>query len=251
LDNFIRFEENARNTKADQKKIGKEMKKIFVLMICLLTLQSAGAAEIRPAAIVYRYEGLVNSGSLSASFMIREQETKRIKLTRKVNAPLAIRFSEPEIAKPRQEIQLAETENKTIAEEALKTKTNSPVAASVATPTTAATSAAPAEKANSNPSCKKNIVFFPLNGSRISPAEMDQIKQFINNLRGKEVKVTGYTCKIGSKNYNDKLAKARAHNIAEYLRQEGVVVQEIIGKGQQNYISSVDHVNRRVEIEQI
>ncbi len=63
--------------------------------------------------------------------------------------------------------------------------------------------------------------------------------------------MAGFTCKIGGKPYNDKLAKARAHNVAEYLRQEGVVVKEIIGKGQQGYLSSLDFINRRVEIEQI
>jgi outer membrane protein OmpA-like peptidoglycan-associated protein len=89
-----------------------------------------------------------------------------------------------------------------------------------------------------------------LNGSQIGNSERDQIKQFINCIKGREVRVTGYTCKIGSKSYNDKLAMERAHNVAGYLKQEGIVVKEIIGKGQQEYISGVDHVNRRVEIEQ-
>jgi outer membrane protein OmpA-like peptidoglycan-associated protein len=224
------------------------MKKIFVLMICLLTFQNVSAAEIRPAAIDYRYESMANSGSLSYSFLIREQETKRIKLTRKIKTPLAIKYSQPENIKAAQEIQLAENENKPSMEETIKIKENQPVPANPAE-TMASTSAPPAEKASSNPSCKKNIVFFPLNGSRLSPSELDQIKQFINCLKGKEVKVAGFTCKIGKKIYNDKLAKARARNVAQYLRREGVVVKEIIGKGQQDYISSVDHVNRRVEIE--
>ena len=47
-------------------------------MICVLTSQNASAAEIRPADIEYRYEGPVNSGNLSHSYMIREQEIKRI-----------------------------------------------------------------------------------------------------------------------------------------------------------------------------
>ena len=116
--------------------------------------------------------------------------------------------------------------------------------------TVAAVSSLSEEKAKSHLSCEKNIVFFPLNVSLISNSEKDQIKQFINCIKGKEVKVTGYTCKIGGKFYNDKLAKARALNVAGYLQQKGVVVKEIIGKGQQDYISGVDHVNRRVEIEQ-
>lgn len=227
------------------------MEKIFAWMICLLTLQNVSAAEIRPADIEYRYEGIADSGSSSHSFMIREQETKRIKLTRKSRTPIAIKFSQPDNTNPAHKIQLAEAENKTIVENAVTIQPNQPVPINPAKMTAAATLSPPEEKADSHPSCKKNIVFLPLDGSRIGNSEKDQIKQFINCLKGKEVKVTGYTCKIGGKSYNDKLAQARAHNVAEYLRQEGVVVKETIGKGQQGYISSLDFINRRVEIEQI
>lgn len=226
------------------------MKKVFVLMICVLFLQDAGAAEIRPADIEYRYEGMANSGSLSHGFMIREQERKRIKLIVKSATPVAIKFSQPGNAKPAQEIQPADTENKTIIKEVEKIKASNPIPINPARMTAAATSSPSEEKVSNHPSCEKNIVFFPLNVSRISNSEKDQIKQFMNCIKGKEVKVTGYTCKIGGKFYNDKLATERALNVAEYLRQEGVLVKEIIGKGQQEYISGVDHVNRRVEIEQ-
>jgi outer membrane protein OmpA-like peptidoglycan-associated protein len=226
------------------------MKKIFVLMICVLILQDAGAAEIRPADIEYRYEGMADSGNLSHGFMIREQETKRIKLKIKSATPIAIKFSQPGNEKPLQEIQSADAENKTIDSEAVKIKSSQPIPINFDKKTAAANSSPSEEKASSYPSCKKNIVFFPLNISRIRNSERDQIKQFINCIKGKEVKVTGYTCKIGGKFYNDKLAKARALNVAEYLQQKGVVVKEISGEGQQDYISGVDHVNRRVEIEQ-
>jgi outer membrane protein OmpA-like peptidoglycan-associated protein len=226
------------------------MKKIFVLMICLLTSQNVSAAEIRPADIEYRYEGLANSGRLSHSYMIGEQETKRIKLTKKSAIPITIKFSQPDDVKPAQEIQLAEIENKTIFEEAVKIKESQPVPINPDKMKAATTSSPAEEKADSHSSCEKNIVFFPLNGSQINNSEIDQINQFINCIKGKEVKVTGYTCKIGGKSYNDKLAKARALSVAGYLRKEGVMVKEISGEGQQDYISSVDHVNRRVEIEQ-
>ena len=226
------------------------MKKIYVLMICVLILQDAGAAEIRPADIEYRYEGMADSGNLSHGFMIREQETKRIKLKIKSATPVAIKFSQPDNANAAQEIQSADTENKTIDSEAVKIKASQAIPINPAGITAAANSSTSKEKASSYSSCKKNIVFFPLNVSLISNSEKDQINQFINCIKGKEVKVTGYTCKIGGKFYNDKLATERALNVAEHLRQEGVVVKEIIGKGQQEYISGVDHVNRRVEIEQ-
>lgn len=219
-------------------------------MICVLILQDAGATEIRPADIEYRYEGMADSGSLSHSFMIREQETKRIKLKIKSATPVAIKFSQPGNAKPAQEIQSADTENKTIDSEAVKIKAGQPIPINSAGMTVTAVSSPSEEKIKSPSSCKNNIVFFPLNGSQIGNSERDQIKRFINCIKKKEVRVTGYTCKIGRKSYNDKLAIERALNVAGYLRQEGVVVKEIIGKGQQEYISGVDHVNRRVEIEQ-
>ena len=226
------------------------MKKIFALLICILTLQNVSAAEIRPAGIEYRYEGLANSGSLSHSYMIREQETKRIKLRAKSATPIAIKFSQPDNEKPVQEIQLADTGNNTIIKETIKIKASQPIPINSDKKTAAATQSPSEEKASSHPSCKKNIVFFPLSKSQISNSEIDQINQFINCIKGKEVKVTGYTCKIGGKLYNDKLAIERALNVAGYLRQEGVVIKEISGEGQQDYISSIDHVNRRVEIEQ-
>lgn len=219
-------------------------------MICVLILQDAGAAEIRPADIEYRYEGMADSGSLSHGFMIIEQETKRIKLKTKSATPVAIKFSQTNNEKPVQEIQLADTGNNTIIKETLKIKANKSIPINPAEMTVTAVSSPSEEKIKSPLSCKNNIVFFPLNGSQIGNSERDQIKQFINCIKGKEVRVTGYTCKIGGKSYNDKLATERALNVAEHLRQEGVVVKEIIGKGQQEYISSVDHVNRRVEIEQ-
>jgi outer membrane protein OmpA-like peptidoglycan-associated protein len=226
------------------------MKKIFVLVICVLILHDAGAAEIRPADIEYRYEGMADSGNLSNGFMIREQETKRIKLRVKSAPPITIKFSQTTNEKPVQEIQLADTGNNTIIKETLKIKANNSIPINPAEMTVTAVSSPSEEKIKSHLSCKNNIVFFPLNVSRISNSEKDQIKQFINCIKGREVKVTGYTCKIGGKFYNDKLAKERALNVAGYLRQEGVVVKEIIGRGQQEYISGVDHVNRRVEIEQ-
>jgi len=226
------------------------MKKIFVLMICVLTLQYAGAAEIRPADIEYRYEGMADSGNLSHGFMIREQETKRIKLKTKSATPVAIKFSQPDNEKQAQEIQLADTGNNTIIKETIKIKANNPIPINPAGMTATTVSSPSEEKAKNHLSCKKNIVFFPLNGSQIGNSVRDQIKQFINCIKGREVRVTGYTCKIGSKSYNDKLAMERSLNVAKYLRQDGVEVKEIIGKGQQEYISGVNQVNRRVEIEQ-
>ena len=212
------------------------MKRILSLIICLLMLpQNVRAAEIKPADIDYRYEGMVNSESLSHGFVIREQETKRVKLKIKSAIPVAIKFSQTDDTKSEQATKLAAIENKSVAED---TRTEKPLSV-------------PAIPSGINhASCKKDIVFFPFDKFQVGDSERDQIKQFIDCIKGREVKVTGYTCRIGSKSHNDKLARARAGSVAEYLRQEGAVVKEITGKGQQEYISGVEHINRRVEIEQ-
>jgi len=139
--------------------------------------QNARAAEIQPADIDYRYEGMANSRNLSHGFVIRDQEAKKIRLKVKSAIPVAIKFSQPGDVKPIQEIRLATIENKFVAEEK-RIET-----------------AAPTNPSEINQSsCKKNIVFFPFDGFQTGESERDQIKQFINCIKRREVRVTGYTC---------------------------------------------------------
>lgn len=229
-----------------KEKIERRMKRILSMIICLLMLpQNARAAEIKPADIDYRYEGIANSESLSHGFVIRDQEAKKIRLKIKLAIPIAIKFSQTNDTKPAQAIRLATIEHKSAVEEKRMETTSVPANLSEIKPLATALSSE-----INHASCKKNIVFFPFNEFQIGDSEREQIKQFINCIRGREVKVTGYTCKIGSKSHNDKLAKARADSVARYLRQKGVIIKETTGRGQQKYISGVDYVNRRVEIEQ-
>jgi len=216
-------------------------------MICLLMFpQNAKTAEIQPADIDYRYEGMANSESLSHGFVVRDQDAKKIRLKVKSAIPVALKFSQPEDAKPVQAIQLVAIENKTPAKEK---RIEKPLSVQASPSEIKSQTTIPPSEID-HASCKKNIVFFPFDKFQIGDSERDQIRQFINCIRGREVKVTGYTCRIGNKSHNDKLAKFRADSVAMYLRQEGVIVKEMTGKGQQQYISGINHINRRVEIEQ-
>lgn len=61
--------------------------------------------------------------------------------------------------------------------------------------------------------------------------------------------VTGFTCSIGPKKYNQKLSERRAQAVAEYLRQRGAIVAHVEGKGECCPASTTDmRQNRRVEI---
>jgi outer membrane protein OmpA-like peptidoglycan-associated protein len=62
--------------------------------------------------------------------------------------------------------------------------------------------------------------------------------------------VTGFTCSVGQKDYNNKLAKRRAESVADYLRQKGVKIESVSGKGSCCYLEqelSNSAKNRRAE----
>jgi hypothetical protein len=74
---------------------------------------------------------------------------------------------------------------------------------------------------------------------------MDQVPS------GTRVNVTGYTCSIGSEDYNDKLSRRRAGVVASYLQSRGVTINVINGKGECCPVSTTDlSKNRRVLIEE-
>lgn len=65
------------------------------------------------------------------------------------------------------------------------------------------------------------------------------------------LKVTGYTCDLGSQKANDALALRRARAVADMLAPYGYKIPEIAGKGKQDYVSAdpaTRYLNRRVEI---
>jgi len=66
-----------------------------------------------------------------------------------------------------------------------------------------------------------------------------------------KVRVTGYTCRVGSEDYNLRLSRQRAQAVASYLRDRGATVSLIAGKGECCPVSTTDLTkNRRVFIEE-
>lgn len=62
------------------------------------------------------------------------------------------------------------------------------------------------------------------------------------------VRVKGFTCDLGSKSYNDRLALRRAVAVAEVLGDEGFKVVEIGGEGKCCYAPGARRNSRRAEI---
>lgn len=62
------------------------------------------------------------------------------------------------------------------------------------------------------------------------------------------VRVNGFTCDLGSKAYNDRLALRRAEAVAEILGDEGFKVVEIAGEGKCWYVPGERRHSRRAEI---
>ena len=99
---------------------------------------------------------------------------------------------------------------------------------------------------------KSLSVFFPLGSSTMDAHEAKKLTQFIKELKQNKtgpVNVTGYTCRIGSAEYNKKLALNRAKTVGDVLKKQGICVRSITGKPECCFISDTDPTqNRRVEI---
>lgn len=92
-------------------------------------------------------------------------------------------------------------------------------------------------------------VYFNLNSSALRPEEKEKLNTAPSLFKG-DVVVTGYTCDIGSEEYNRRLSLKRAGAVAEYLKLVGVAPREITGKGKCCPISDKKELNRRVEIKE-
>jgi len=130
-------------------------------------------------------------------------------------------------------------------------------------PDTKSTKAMQVEKA-----IKKVTVLFRLNSSAISPDASRKLRRFVtyyigllkdNRKVGTQhsrlgthdlfVDVTGYTCWLGSKKYNQSLALKRAKAVASRLRKAGVTIRSVTGKGKCCYIDRKDPApNRRADV---
>ncbi len=99
--------------------------------------------------------------------------------------------------------------------------------------------------------CPQTIIYFKLDEYTLSQEAKDSIKEAAQCLMSSSFQapaVKGFTCKIGTKEHNDKLAINRAHAVATELQSLGVHVEEVTGEGKCCYQSDVLEKNRRVEI---
>jgi len=99
---------------------------------------------------------------------------------------------------------------------------------------------------------KQWTVLFPVGESALNAGETQKLESFIKDYQKHSfgpVQVTGYTCRLGASEYNQKLALNRANTVGGILKKAGIQVRSITGKSKCCFISDTDPAqNRRVEI---
>ena len=100
-----------------------------------------------------------------------------------------------------------------------------------------------------NPFKKRKIIYFDLNKSNVKNSESEKLKSLTNiNIAGKTILI-GYTCELGSQELNESLARERADNVEQFLKNMGIANCQKFSKPKCCYVSSSDlALNRRVEI---
>lgn len=186
------------------------------LIIFLLSAHCLHASEIR--AVEYEYRQQVASFVKKEGFVICDDCSGRKKLSR---MPLLKTISIRVVEEEKQQ----DTQEKPVSE--------------------------PAQTLPVSRTKKPITVHFDFNSAILKDEEKSKIKgSFSEILSAGEINLTGYTCNIGTKAYNDHLALRRAHSVADYLESLGVSRKKISvdGKGKCCYISTNRKLNRRVEI---
>lgn len=62
------------------------------------------------------------------------------------------------------------------------------------------------------------------------------------------IRIKGFTCDIGTKEYNDRLAMRRAVSVGSLLGKTGLRINEVSGEGKCCYVPGPRNLSRRVEI---
>jgi len=93
---------------------------------------------------------------------------------------------------------------------------------------------------------------FGLGSSRLSKTEEEEVAKIAQRMiraGARNIRVKGFTCDLGSKVYNDRLALERAGTVASLLTKTGVHLSGFSGRGKCCYISKTNReANRRAEI---
>lgn len=92
-------------------------------------------------------------------------------------------------------------------------------------------------------------VHFEFDSSKLTHLEQSKLEKLSSVIPAeKPVNVTGFTCSIGSGEYNRKLSFRRAQAVATVLKAKGVNISTIEGSGKCCPVSQDKRMNRRVEI---
>ena len=93
-------------------------------------------------------------------------------------------------------------------------------------------------------------VHFDFDRSLLVKSEQENLDQISGQIPSdKSVDLTGYTCSIGTDDYNKGLSYKRASSVASYLATKGVRIGKVEGKGKCCPVSENIKINRRVEVE--
>jgi tetratricopeptide (TPR) repeat protein/flagellar motor protein MotB len=98
----------------------------------------------------------------------------------------------------------------------------------------------------------QHTIYFGFDDAKIAPGEIDALDQFVAPIQDQDIErvdIVGYADDIGKATYNIKLSEDRAKQIALFLMERGIVVNQIYleGKGELKDDSPKDR-NRRVEV---
>ncbi|HIP40584.1 MAG TPA: OmpA family protein [Desulfocapsa sulfexigens] len=97
---------------------------------------------------------------------------------------------------------------------------------------------------------------FQFDSPVLIPSEIDKTLSILSkkNLQNTPLAVTGYTCSLGPKKYNQALSLQRAKAVADLLRRHDFTVATVQGKGSQNPVTNDPQqfrLNRRVTIQAV
>jgi len=188
------------------------------LTLALLTATNGLAATVCEKGYGYRYEKAMDAGS-DREYVICDEPPRPPLVPELKPPPIAVHFgSEPAF-----------------------------------TPARSCPEAAPEKSAQSTRPAEYRLektVHFSFASSKVE--ERQALMQAARALKGDPrvsgVRVKGFTCDLGPKAYNDRLAMRRAVTVAAILGKAGVRIDEVSGEGKCCYLPGGRSASRRAEI---
>lgn len=100
-----------------------------------------------------------------------------------------------------------------------------------------------------NPKIQILTINFELGSSQIRPEYKNILNRVTTIYSKREFEVVGFTCPLGSKKRNERVALERATAVADFISANGGKVTKVMGKPMCCYVSKTENwKNRRVEI---